>query len=211
MIRRHTLDTDCLLSQPKREKINIKFGNKMKTKKQDYDTSHGVITVERKKVKNLNMRIRSDGSVYVSVPRYISQKEIQNFIISKSPWIEKNRAQILSKPPQQAPIYTKKECLELFTQLSDIVFPIFAARLNRQKPLIKVRDMKTRWGTCNVQKRIITLNMRLAEKPKEAQEYVMLHEYVHFLHPNHGKEFHATMLQLMPDYKERRKLLREGY
>ncbi len=181
----------------------------MKTKKQNYDTQYGVITVERKKVKNLNMRIRVDGSVYVSAPHYISQKEIQNFINSKSQWIEKNRAQILSKPPQQAPIYTKKECLELFTQISDIVFPIFAARLNRQKPLIKVRDMKTRWGTCNVSKRIITLNMRLAEKPRVAQEYVVLHEYVHFLHPNHGKEFHATMLQLMPDYKARRKLLRE--
>ncbi len=181
----------------------------MKTKKQEYDTPYGVITVERKKVKNLNMRIRIDGSVYVSVPYYISQKEVQNFIFNKSGWIEKNRTQILSKSPQQAPIYTKKECIEMFTQLSDMVFPIFSAQLSGQKPLIKVRDMKTRWGTCNVQKRIITLNMRLAERPKAAQEYVVLHEYVHFLHPNHGKGFHATMLQLMPDYKARRKLLRE--
>ena len=46
------------------------------------------------------------------------------------------------------------------------------------------------------------------EKPLPAQEYVVLHEYVHFLHPNHGPAFHAEMARLMPDDKARRRLLR---
>ncbi|MDL2216087.1 M48 family metallopeptidase [Ruminococcaceae bacterium OttesenSCG-928-N02] len=52
------------------------------------------------------------------------------------------------------------------------------------------------------------LNTRLFVKPIPLQEYVALHELVHFAHPNHGPEFHAEMARLMPDYKQRRRQLR---
>ena len=45
-------------------------------------------------------------------------------------------------------------------------------------------------------------------KPRAALEYVVLHEYVHFLHPNHQAGFHAEMARLMPDYLARRALLK---
>lgn len=174
------------------------------------NTPAGVIeyTLTRKRVKNLNLRIQTGGAVAVSAPLRMPKKEIDAFIAAKCNWISRNRQKLLQRAPTQPCRYSKAECLDIFTPISDLFFPLFSDLLAGQKPLLKVREMKTRWGVCNVTKRIITLNTRLAEKPLPAIEYVILHEYVHFLHPNHQAGFHAEMARLMPDYKDRRKLLR---
>lgn len=43
--------------------------------------------------------------------------------------------------------------------------------------------------------------------PKEAIEYVVVHEFAHFAHPDHSRAFWALVAEIMPDYKERKKLL----
>ena len=76
-------------------------------------------------------------------------------------------------------------------------------------PTLKVRTMKSRWGSCQPQKGIITLNSRLIEAPKTSVEYVVLHEFAHFIHPNHSKAFWDFVTMMMPDWKERRKGLEQ--
>lgn len=165
-------------------------------------------TLSRKRVKNLNLRVRAGGGVAVSAPLRMPQREIDAFIIQKSGWIFRHLQSQQQAPPPAPGLYSRRQCLAQFTALSNAVFPLFADLLGGEKPLLKVREMKTRWGSCNLKTRTITLNTRLAEKPLAAQEYVVLHEYVHFLHPHHQAAFHAEMARLMPDYKQRRKLLR---
>lgn len=173
-------------------------------------TPQGAIpyTLTYKKVRNINLRIRPDGEVAVSAPRSVSQKDIEAFLLSKAQWLHKHRGNAQSKPTPLPCRYSNQECLALFTAVSDGIFPLFADVLKGEKPLLKVRDMKSRWGVCYPAKKTITLNTRLAEKPRAALEYVVLHEYVHFIHPDHQQGFHREMARLMPDYKERRKLLR---
>ncbi len=175
-------------------------------------TPHGLIfyTLTRKKVRNLNLRIKPDGAVCVSAPIRMPLPEIEAFLLQKSAWIFRHSTSAKQTLPKAPCPYTKEECLAIFTAVSDAIFPLFADILHGQKPTIRVREMKTRWGVCHISKRTITLNTRLAEKPREALEYVVLHEYVHFLHPNHQAGFHGEMARLMPDYRQRRKLLREG-
>ncbi len=103
--------------------------------------------------------------------------------------------------------YTDEECQRVFGEVSDRIYPLFAAYLPAQ-PALRVRWMKSRWGVCHVAKNYITLNKQLMGKPRAALEYVVLHEYVHFLHPNHQAGFHAEMARLMPDYLARRALLK---
>ncbi len=74
-------------------------------------------------------------------------------------------------------------------------------------PEIKIRHMTSRWGSCRPHKGSITLNSRLIEKPIRCIEYVVLHEFAHFIHPNHSKKFYDFVAMLMPDWKERRKML----
>lgn len=74
-------------------------------------------------------------------------------------------------------------------------------------PVIKVRRMTSRWGSCQPYKGIVTLNSRLIETPRFCIEYVVMHEFCHFIHPDHSKAFHALMTKMMPDWKQRRQYL----
>lgn len=96
--------------------------------------------------------------------------------------------------------------VEVFLEICKEIHPLFKP-YGVKYPLVKIRNMKSRWGSCQPQKRVITLNAKMIVAPREAIEYVILHEFAHFVHPNHSKEFYGLVEQLMPDWKERRALL----
>ena len=66
----------------------------------------------------------------------------------------------------------------------------------------RIRDMKTRWGTCNMAKRRIWLNLQLVKWPKECLEQVVVHEMVHLLEPSHNKRFYDYMDKFLPQWKK---------
>lgn len=72
---------------------------------------------------------------------------------------------------------------------------------------ITIRYMTSRWGSCRPTKGNITLNSKLIEVPRKSIEYVVLHEFAHFVHPNHSKDFYNLITKLMPDWRERKSLL----
>ena len=74
---------------------------------------------------------------------------------------------------------------------------------------LKIRDMKTRWGTCNIKSAQITLNLRLAEKPPECLRYVLTHELCHLHEAGHNERFWKRMDVYYPDWKKIRKRLKE--
>ncbi|MDM8535092.1 SprT family zinc-dependent metalloprotease, partial [Clostridiaceae bacterium HSG29] len=76
-------------------------------------------------------------------------------------------------------------------------------------PTMTIRKMKTRWGSCSYYKNRITINFYLIKQPIELIELVILHELIHFVHPNHSKEFYKLHKELMFDYKEREKELKK--
>ena len=72
-----------------------------------------------------------------------------------------------------------------------------------------IRKMKTRWGSCNISKRSILLNLHLVKKPLECIEYVLTHEFVHLLEKNHTNRFRSLMDKYFPYWREAKKLLSE--
>lgn len=74
-------------------------------------------------------------------------------------------------------------------------------------PTLKIRNMTSRWGSCQPKKGIITLNSKLIEAPRNCIEYVILHELVHFIHPNHSRQFWDFVAMMMPDWKKRKEEL----
>lgn len=164
---------------------------------------------KRKRVKNINLRVRADGSVAASAPLGAPLAQVDAFVAGRARWIEAARVRALARgEEEQRPCSVSREdALALFTQVSDAVFPLFAQVLNGQRPVLKVRQMKTRWGVCVPAKRQITFSLRLAEKPRAAVEYVVLHEYAHFVRADHSPAFWAVVARYMPDYKARRRLL----
>lgn len=164
-------------------------------------------TLTYKDVKRINLRVTPDG-IKVSVHPRVPPAQIDAYILSKKDWILKALSTLSNRTPAQPALpFDSAECLAFFEKMSDLIFLYFAGFL-KEKPRLQIKHMKSRWGVCHVQKRTITLNAALRLKPFAAVEYVMLHEYVHFLHPDHQKGFHDTMKRLMPDYKQRRSLLK---
>lgn len=73
----------------------------------------------------------------------------------------------------------------------------------------QIKNMKTRWGTCNTVTGKIWLNLQLAKKPLICLEYVILHELTHLKVRNHGKDFIAVMDRYMPDWQTIKKKMME--
>ncbi len=178
---------------------------------QIHETNGISYTLTKKNVKNINLRIKKDGTIAVSAPKRCALKHITQFINQKEIWIKQTQikvtqaAKINSMPCK----YTKQQALLIFEQISREYYIILKQSLKTNgPPIIKVRDMKTRWGVCKPAANQITLNLRLAQKPIQAIQYVILHEYAHFFVMGHGKDFWEVVQKYMPDYKERKKLLK---
>lgn len=216
--------------------------------------------LERKTVKNLNLRIRKDGNVFVSANNDVPLEEIDEFVRSKSDYVLasvkkfEEMAQCRPQPKQYVSgesfyvqgralrlkvsnadkdrvntdgvyiflevkdpddfdrkhklisRFLNKQCKLVFEEVIDELYPAFK-KYGVDKPMLKIRDMETRWGSCLAKKGIITLNKRLLEAPRNCIEYVVMHELCHFIQPNHSKHFYSFLTMLMPDWKERKVLL----
>lgn len=80
-------------------------------------------------------------------------------------------------------------------------------KYNVEKPNLKIRQLKSRWGSCFRDKKQIILNSDLIEAPKFCIDYVILHELVHFKYENHNKDFIKLLTALMPDWEKRKEIL----
>ena len=83
---------------------------------------------KRKRVKNINLRVRADGSVAVSAPLGAPLAQVDAFVAGRARWIEAARVRTLARgEEEQRPCSVSREdALALFTQVSDAVFPLFA-------------------------------------------------------------------------------------
>lgn len=207
---------------------------------------------ERKKVKNINLRIKNNGEVVVSSNTLVSKEEIEAFVESKYDWIIKKQKQVndvkkisylskehlmlfgrkltikLAQGKQDTFRYTKNyfyiTLVDLNTfeakiqqYLDQLAYEIFKDVMQvvsmkmkgyyDQFPILTIKVLKGKWGSCAPSKNEIVLNRDLIHCPVDFCEYVVLHEFVHFIHPNHSKAFYDLVETLMPDYKRRVQML----
>ncbi len=66
---------------------------------------------------------------------------------------------------------------------------------------VRIKKMKTHWGTCSTDARRIWLNLELAKKPVLCLEYILVHEMVHLIERNHTDLFRQLMDRLMPQWR----------
>ena len=71
-------------------------------------------------------------------------------------------------------------------------------------------NMRRSWGKCSPEKERIIFNLQLVRKPREALDYIILHELSHLKTRTHGKEFVVLMDRHMPDWRNIRKRLNEA-
>lgn len=98
--------------------------------------------------------------------------------------------------------YNEKATLYFFNILQE-----FNKIVKQDIKSVKIRQMKTRWGSCNPYKSYINLNIELIKKPRACIEYVVFHELVHLLYPDHSKKFYDYLTLYMPDWQKQKEIL----
>lgn len=225
-----------------------------------YGTKRIEYLLERKQVKNINLRIHKDCKIYVSANPKVPVDAVDDFVLDKEKYIceaQKNFRELetYSAQPKQyisgetfyllgrgirlcvekstknsimsdgiylrlfiqnptdflkkqrmVTRYMDEQCKNVFGEIISEIYPIFQ-KYGVVSPTLRVRNMETQWGSCAPCRGIITLNKRLIEAPRNCIEYVVMHEFCHFIHPNHSKQFYSFLTMQMPDWKERKKVL----
>ena len=97
-------------------------------------------------------------------------------------------------------------CRETVQVICEAVYPKFQ-KYGVEFPQIRFREMVSRWGSCQPKRKILTFNYALIDVPITCIEYVVTHEFVHFMHPNHSKKFYIQLAMFMPDWENRKKVL----
>ena len=151
-----------------------------------------------------------EGRVIVRAPRGISQARIDSFVNKNLAWIEK-RIEITKN--QHDPIASMtdaqiKRLRELartyLTAKTEECSKIMGLKFGR----ITITGAKTRFGSCS-SKGNISYSYRLMLYPEAAIDYVVVHELAHLVEMNHSRRFYAIVEKVLPDYKERVKLLKK--
>ena len=160
--------------------------------------------------KTLALEITRDCRVLVRSPLGLSQAKIDAFVESHVDWIqahlEQQRQRMASTPPPptQADIATLKA--KARAVLPEKV-AYWSEKMGIRPTGLKITTARKRYGSCSG-KNSLCFSCFLMDCPEEAIDLVVVHELCHIKEKNHGPRFYALLGQYLPDYKERKKLLR---
>jgi len=99
----------------------------------------------------------------------------------------------------------RKRALETLGRYMEKCYAI-ASRHGVAEPVLTIRTMRRRWGSCS-QKGRITLNLNLVKAPVHCIEYVIMHELCHLKYHNHSKSFYSLLTRCQPDWRNRKEIL----
>ncbi|MEK7463508.1 MAG: SprT family zinc-dependent metalloprotease [Patescibacteria group bacterium] len=179
----------------------------------------------RSRRRSIALMISSDATLVVRAPIFVSRFHIENLIERKKDWISKHLER-----KRQVKTGAKKELLFL-GELNPMAFEsrekmvawyrkqareILTQRMEHWSKLsgwqfksMSINGARTRWGSCGP-KNSINFSWRLVMAPMHVVDYVVVHELAHTVVKNHSRKFWEAVAGVMPDYKERRKWLREN-
>lgn len=157
------------------------------------------------------VRVRPDGSVRVSIPRWGSKREALAFAEQQQAWIAKQRARIAAEQLQQRDVlspdqireFRKRAARELPARLLAL-----AAEHGVAVSRVSVRNQRWRWGSCSRMGHIC-LNWRLVTMPDWVRDYVIIHELMHVKRMDHSPRFWKLVAAACPNYLDARAWLRK--
>lgn len=161
------------------------------------------------KRRTLGLEITKDLEIIVRAPVRTSKRDIEQMVLKHARWIEshleKQRKRLDARPE-----LTPEEQAALRNHAKTVIPDRVAyySRLMGLEPTgITITSAEKRFGSCSPKNRL-SFSWRLMRYPEAAVDYVVVHELAHIRHKNHSKTFYACIESYMPDYKERKKLLK---
>ena len=167
---------------------------------------YGIVYSKRK---TLAITVK-DMQVIVRAPLGLRRSRIAKFVKDNESWITKQLEKMALRKQAEESFSAadikalKNEARRYFNDKVQQYSHIMRLKYGR----ISITSAKTRFGSCSASGNIC-FSYRLMTYPEAAREYVVVHELAHLLEMNHSPRFYAIVERYMPDYKERKKLLKQ--
>lgn len=173
------------------------------------------IKLIRSKRRTISIEITPEAEVIVRAPYYASVSEINKLIGEKSDWIHKHLQKMSDRQKKKAEAPSQEltaQDIKLLATRAKRIIPqrvrYYADIMGVTYGRITIRMQKSRWGSCS-SKGNLNFNCLLMRTPDEIIDYVVVHELCHLKEMNHSPRFWAEVEKIFPDYKERRKWLKD--
>jgi predicted metal-dependent hydrolase len=169
-----------------------------------------VVFVRHPSARRYVIRVRPDGVVRVTIPKWGSKREAQHFADSQQPWIdrqlarwqaERARANTLMPPDARRQLVSRAR-RELPARLLEL-----ADQNGLSVARVSIRNQRWRWGSCSPGGHIC-LNWRLVTMPDWVRDYVLIHELMHLKRMDHSRKFWKLVAAACPRFREARAWLR---
>lgn len=160
--------------------------------------------------KKINSRIKlNDGEILLFGKRF-------NLVTNKSTnfsYYHKDNEFIVNLPEKydlnKTLNYIYKELLTSKIKELELEVELKIKEFNLKLVPFKIKNVKSYHGKCFVDKKYIVYALHLAKFDPTIIEYIIYHEYAHFIEPNHSNKFYKVLEKLMPNYKECQRKLRK--
>jgi predicted metal-dependent hydrolase len=167
--------------------------------------------VIRRNAKQIRLLLHKNGDITVSSFRKLPKIFIKSFLKKNFQNIEKylnlNNVDNLNKKESREEYLENKENARGIVEKKLLKYnSYYNFKYNR----VSIRDQKTRWGSCSSQGNL-NFNYRIYKLPEELANYVIVHELCHLKEFNHSRSFWDLIFLTIPDYKERRKKLKNNH
>lgn len=165
--------------------------------------------IVRSRRRTVALEVTREGRVLVRAPLRMPQGEIERFVASHAAWLEKAQAKVAARQAAHPPL-TEQETAALRQRAKKLLpdrVAHYAAIMGVTPTSVKITSARTRFGSCSG-KNGICFSLYLMQYPEEAIDYVVVHELAHIRHHDHSPAFYAEVAKVLPDYKERMKLLK---
>ncbi len=162
----------------------------------------------RPQAKRIKLTVGAGGVMKVSVPRFVPQYLVEDFMKRKELWImsalERSLAKQSLAPADTEDLYEKhKEAARMYAHAKVEHYNSF---YNFSWKRIAIRNQKTRWGSCSKQGNL-NFSYKLALLPEHLVDYIVVHELCHLGEFNHSEKFWNLVARVFPEYKALRKEL----
>lgn len=164
-------------------------------------------TLIRSDRKSLSLEITRELEVVVRAPKRLPKSRIDAFVRAKADWLAEHMELQRQRADWQRDM-DEGQLRALAEQTLPRRVEHYAAVMGLEPAGVKITGAKTRFGSCSA-KNSLCFSWRLMAYPREAQDYVVVHELAHIAQKNHGPGFYAVVASVMPDYKQRRALLKK--
>lgn len=166
-----------------------------------------IYRIIRSNRKTLAIQIKPNNEIVVRAPRWLGEKEIHKFVISKENWIRKHLEEdaINYRLSTEDLKNLKKAALKVIPQRVQYYASIIGVTYGR----VTIRSQKTRWGSCSAEGNL-NFNCLLMMTPPEVLDSVVVHELCHRKQMNHSKRFYDEVYRVFPDYDKWNKWLKKN-